>query len=220
MQPISIVRRAEGAARAGPSLRWTVDAVAALLALPMNDLAASRAADASRAPRSQRRPAFDAAVDQDRRLSRGLRLLPAGRALSHRRRQPGAARARRRHRRGGRSQGRGRDAILHGRRVARPEGARSRTGAGDGARGQGAGAGNLRDAGHAQGRPGRAAARCRARLLQPQPRLPRRSSTARSSPRATTATGSTRSSACARPACGSAAAASSAWANRARSAPA
>ncbi|MFI4953958.1 MAG: radical SAM protein, partial [Burkholderiales bacterium] len=38
MQPISIVRRAEGAARAGPSLRWTVDAVAALLALPMNDL--------------------------------------------------------------------------------------------------------------------------------------------------------------------------------------
>ncbi len=38
MQPISIVRRAEGAARAGPSLRCTVYAVAALLALPMNDL--------------------------------------------------------------------------------------------------------------------------------------------------------------------------------------
>ncbi|MGH8800319.1 MAG: biotin synthase BioB [Casimicrobiaceae bacterium] len=35
---MSIVRRADGATRAGPGPRWTVDAIAALLALPMNDL--------------------------------------------------------------------------------------------------------------------------------------------------------------------------------------
>ena len=67
--------------------------------------AVPRAAGASRASRAQRRAAVDAAVDQDRRLSRGLRLLPAGGALSHGRRQRGAAGARRRGRRGARGEG-------------------------------------------------------------------------------------------------------------------
>ena len=72
----------------------------------------------------------------------------------------------------GRARGEGarRDALLHGRRLARAEGARPRAGARDGARREGARARDLLHARDAQGRPGRGAARRRARLLQPQPR--------------------------------------------------
>ena len=111
---------------------------------------------------------------------------------------------------GGRS-----DALLHGRGVARSEGPRSRAGAGDGARGQGARPRNLRDARHAQGRPGRAAAAT--------PGLDYYNHNLDTSPefygeiistRDVSTIASTRSTACARRACTSAAAASSAWANR------
>ena len=80
----------------------------------------SRPAGAPRASRAQHRAAVDVAVDQDRRLPRGLRLLPAGGALPHRGRggrhcSPStevvaAAEAAKRTRR---------HALLHGRRVAR-----------------------------------------------------------------------------------------------------
>ena len=60
-----------------------------------------------------------------RRLSRGLRLLPAGEAPSRRRRRRGDARRRRGDRGGARRQSAWRHTLLHGRRVARAEGARS-----------------------------------------------------------------------------------------------
>ncbi len=60
--------------------------------------------------------------------------------------------------------------LLHGRRLARAQGARHGKGRGHGARGQGARPGNLRHARHAEGRPGAAPEGRRARLLQPQPR--------------------------------------------------
>ncbi len=69
-----------------------------------------------------------------------------------------------------RRQGRRRFALLHGRGVARTETARPRAGGRNGARGEGAGTGDLRHPGHAEGRPGRATEGSRARLLQPQPR--------------------------------------------------
>ena len=64
---------------------WPTPTVAELFDLPFNDLL-SRPGGAPRASRAQRRAAVHAAVDQDRRLSGGLRLLPAERALRHRRR--------------------------------------------------------------------------------------------------------------------------------------
>ena len=130
----------------------------------------------------------------------------------------GAARCRQRRRcRAGR-EGRRRDALLHGRRVARPEGARPRAGAGHGDGGEGARPRDLLHARHAEGRPGRAAEATRASTTTTTISTRRPSSTATSSRRATTATGSTRWTACATPASPCAAAASSAWANRGGSA--
>ena len=128
----------------------------------------SRTADPSRPFRSERHPAVQPAVDQDRRLSRGLRLLPAIRASRHRPGSRQADAAGRRDRRRARA-GRRRAALLHGRRLAQPQAASPGSGGRDGQRGEGAGHGNLRDAGHAGRGPGRTAQARRAGLLQPQP---------------------------------------------------
>ena len=67
---------------------WTRAEVRALFALPFPELI-FRAQSVHRAQlRSDRGAALHAAVDQDRRLPGGLRLLPAERALRHRRRTP------------------------------------------------------------------------------------------------------------------------------------
>ena len=105
---------------------WSLSEVQALYALPFMDLHAARAAGAPRAPRAQHGADEHAAVDQDRRLPGGLRLLPAERALRHRGRGRGAdaggAGAR-----GGRArQGRRRHALLHGRGLPLAQGARPR----------------------------------------------------------------------------------------------
>ena len=69
---------------AEPRGDWTVEQVEALYALPLNDLLYT----AQWVHRQHFDPntgaGLHAAVDQDRRLPRGLRLLPAGRALPHR----------------------------------------------------------------------------------------------------------------------------------------
>lgn len=71
----------------------------------------SRTADPSRPFRSERHPAVQPAVDQDRRLSRGLRLLPAIRASRHRPGSRQADAAGRRDRRRARRAGRRRAAL-------------------------------------------------------------------------------------------------------------
>ena len=80
--------------------------VRALFALPFPGADVPRAERPPRAFRSDRGADLDAAVDQDRRLPGGLRLLPAERALRHRRQGREADGARRRARRGARGQGR------------------------------------------------------------------------------------------------------------------
>ena len=67
-------------------------------------------------------------------------------------------------------QGRRRQPLLHGRRLAFAQGSRSRSGLRHGGGRQGARAGDLRHARHARRRPGAAAEDRGARLLQPQPR--------------------------------------------------
>ena len=88
--------------------------------------AVPRAGDAPAELRSDRSADLDAALDQDRRLPGGLRLLSAERALRHRRQGREADGPRRGARRGARGQGRGREPLLHGRGLAQPEGPRSR----------------------------------------------------------------------------------------------
>ena len=163
---------------------------------------------------------FDAAVDQDRRLPGGLRLLPAERALRHRRQGREADEPRRRAGRGARRQGRRRQPLLHGRGLARAEGPRPRERLRHGRGREGARARDLRHARHADAGAGAAAEGARPRLLQPQPRhlagvLRRDHHHAHLSgpPRHARRT-------CATPASMSAAAASSAWARARRTAPA
>ena len=91
-------------------------------------------------------------------------------------------------------EGAGRDALLHGRRVARTRRSASSSRCRDGQGGERARPGNLRDARHAEARAGRAAERRRPRLLQPQPRHRARVLRRDHHRRARTRTGSTRSS--------------------------
>ena len=97
--------------------------------------------------RPQRRRRGDAAVDQDRRLPRGLRLLPAVGAVQHRS-QARAADAHRRDRGigGAQRQGRRGHPVLHGRRVALAQRPPGRPGRGGDHRRQRARHGDLRDA--------------------------------------------------------------------------
>ena len=178
-----------------------------------------RADRAPRALRSGRGAALDAALDQDRRLSRGLRLLPAVGALPDRCGRRGSAADRIRRRCRARRQGERRDPLLHGCGVARTEGAGHRSRRGHGAGGERSGAGDLRHAGHAQARAGRDAQGGRARLLQPQSGYRARVLRRDHRHAHLRATGSTRSSRCVRRVSTCAAAASSAWANRAGTAP-
>ncbi len=212
-------RRRPRASRSAAPSRWTVERDRRAVRASVSRAPVSRAGSAPRASCGEHRAALDADLDQDRRLSRGLRLLSAGQALPHGRRGAGPARPRRGPCRRPRGAGPGRHALLHGRGVARTEGARSRAGAGDGARSEGARARDLLHARDAEGRPGRRAQGRRARLLQPQSRhrarvlrrsdhdarLPGPARHARPRPR--------------RPASASAAAASSGWASPRRSAP-
>jgi hypothetical protein len=112
-----------------------------------------------------------AAVDQDRRLPRGLRLLPAERALRDGRRPRGADGPRRR---AGAppapAKAQRRDALLHGRRLSQPEAEPAGEDQGHGARGARARPRDLRHARHAHARAGPRAQGRRPRLLQPQPR--------------------------------------------------
>ena len=176
-----------------------------------------RARRAPPALRPERRAGLDAALDQDRRLPRGLRLLPAEHPLRHRRRARGAAWtqddvvAQRARGAGGR-----RHALLHGRGLAQPEGPRPREGRRDG-RGRGrARPRDLRDARHADAGRRRRGSRTPASTTTTTTSTRRRPTTARSSRRAPTRIASTRSRPCATPASRCAAAASSAWARRPR----
>ena len=168
--------------------------------------------------RCQRSAALDAAVDQDRRLPRGLRLLPAIGALSNRRRR--RRRCCRSRGAGCRPRGEGqrRNALLHGCGMARPEAARPRTRDRNGRAVRGLGMETCATLGMLKDGPGRAAERRRARLLQPQSRH-RAGVLRRDHPHAHPAGSAGHAGAGARRrASTSAAAASSAWANRARSA--
>ncbi len=118
--------------------------------------------------RAERDPVFPAALGEDRRLCRGLRLLQPVGAFRHRAESDQADGAGCGHRPGRPGQGRRRAAVLHGRRLARPEGPRpAQAGSHDRGR-QGAGPGDLRDARHARAAPGRGPARRGPRLLQSQ----------------------------------------------------
>ncbi|WP_227978100.1 biotin synthase BioB [Arenimonas daejeonensis] len=94
---------------------------------------------APRAFRPERGPGLDPAVGENRRLPRGLRLLPAGRALPHRCRSHEADEHRGGAGKGPRRQGRRRLTLLHGRRLAQPEGPRHPEGGRDDPRGEGLG---------------------------------------------------------------------------------
>ena len=65
-----------------PRNDWTRDEVRALFALPFPELMFEAARVHRAAFRSGRGADLDAAVDQDRRLPGGLRLLPAGGAAT------------------------------------------------------------------------------------------------------------------------------------------
>ena len=198
---------------------WTREEVRALFALPLPELI-FRAQSVHRRHFDPRRgPALDAAVDQDRRLPRGLRLLPAKRPLRDRRRGREADGPRRRAGGGARAPKRPAPAAsAWARPGASPRTAISTRSARWCEGVKASGARNLRHARHADRGAGAAAEVGRARLLQPQSRHLAGILRARSSPRAPIATGSTRSNACARRGLSSAAAASSAWAKAARTA--
>ena len=155
------------------------------------------AARAPRAARAEHGADEHAAVDQDRRLPRGLRLLPAERALRHRPRTRAPARRRGSARARHRGARRRRDPLLHGRRLALAEGARHRDRRGDDPRGARARPRVLRDARHADAGAGAAAEVRGPRLLQPQHRHLARVLRRRSSRPAISRTGSTRSRRCA-----------------------
>ena len=127
-------------------------------------------AGASREFRSGRGADLDTAVDQDRRLPGGLRLLPAVGEIRHRRQSRETDGSRCRARRGACGQSRRRVALLHGRGLALAEGSRSRQGLRDGRGREGARDGDLRHARHADRRSGAAAEGLRPRLLQSQSR--------------------------------------------------
>ena len=159
------------------------------------------------------------ALDQDRRLPRGLRLLLA---IGARRDRPQGREADGRRRRARRRAPRPRRRARSASAWARP-GASPRTATCDAlcamVRGrEGDGPRDLHDARHADREPGAGARRRRPRLLQPQSSTPRPNIMARSSPRGPSRSGSTRWSMSATPASRSAAAGSSAWARAARTA--
>ena len=207
----------DGNGRATADVRsdWTLDEVRALHALPFADLMHRAQSIHRRHFDPNAGPGLDAAVDQDRRLPRGLRLLPAEHPLRHRPRARGAdgtgrrsSRARAPHARparrasawarpGASPKDRDLDKVVE--MVERRRSARAR---------------DLRDARHADAGAGEAAQGRRASTTTTTTSTRRRSSTARSSRRAPTRTASTRSPPCATRASMSAAAASSAWANR------
>ncbi len=110
------------------------------------------------------------AVDEDRRLPRGLRVLPAVGAVRHRARAPAADGRRRDRRRRPQRPGPRRDPLLHGSGVARPQGPPGRARGASGRSGRVARHRDVRDVGDADAGPIRGAGRRRARLLQPQPR--------------------------------------------------
>ena len=165
---------------------WSLAEVRALFEQPFNDLL-FQAQSASRVLRPEPRTGLDAAVDQDRRLSRGLQVLPAVRPLQHRPGQGEADGGAEGPRGGGRGQGHRFDPLLHGRCLEAPVGQGHALRPGDGQGREEARPGDLHDPrppdpGADPGAGGR-----RPRLLQPQPWIPRRSSTATSSPPAPTA---------------------------------
>ena len=198
---------------------WTVAEVEALFALPFADLM-FRAQDTHRANHDPNAvQTRDPAVDQDRRLPRGLRVLSAERALRHRPRARDAGAARRSpHTRAGR-EGCRRDPLLHGRGLALTEEARRRSRRRNDPRSARARHGDLRHARHAQHRSGAGTEGRRASTTTTTTSTRARSSTARSSPRAPTRIVSTHWPRCARPDSMSAVAASSAWAKRCAIAP-
>ena len=118
-------------------------------------------------------------------------------------------------------EGKRRDALLHGRGLARARRTATSTQIlRDGRGREGAGPRDLRHARHAQAPARPSGCATRGSTTTTTTSTPRPSSTARSSARAPTTTGSTRSSTCAAPGSTCAAAASSAWASRAATAPA
>ncbi len=121
-----------------------------------------------RPPRPVENPDQHPALDQDRRLPRGLRLLPPIRRLRSRRPRRQTHGCRRRPRRSPRRQTRRRHPLLHGRRLALPQRPRSGRRLHHGGRRPRPGPGKLRHPGHAHRPASRAAERRRPGLLQPQ----------------------------------------------------
>ena len=175
-----------------PRHDWTLAEAEQLFALPFTTCSPG-AAHASGLPRPGHRADEHAAVDQDRRLPRGLRLLSAERALRHRRgsRRPDAARCRCWSARARRAPPAPR-VFAWARPTARPKRRNSSKIATMVREVQRAGARDLRDARHAQRRAGAATQGCGPRLLQPQSRYLRGVLRARSSPPAPTRIGSIR----------------------------
>src|SRR5690606_23853879 len=128
--------------------RWSVVLTAA------QRIESSRGRSASRGFRPPGDPVVDPAVDQDGRLPGRLRLLSAGRTLRHGCGKPETAVCRGSAGRGIRGESEGRDALLHGRGLARTEAERPRAGTGNGPRGEIARPGNLRHARLVARRPG------------------------------------------------------------------
>ena len=176
---------------------WTLDEVRALLALPFNDLLFHAQRVHRRRLRPEPGPGQHPAVDQDRRMPGGLRLLPAERALRDhcRARRPDGPRRRRRC--GPRGAAGRRDPFLHGRRVPQSEAEAARAHQGDGPRSAGARPRDLRDARHADAGAGASNSRTRASITTTTTSTRPRRSTARSSRPARTRTGWTRSRPCA-----------------------
>ena len=140
-----------------------------LVPAPVCRSAVPRAAGAPRAFRPECGATIHPAVDQDRRMLRGLRLLPAIGLPFNRCGEPQDAGTGCGTGRGARRQTERGEPFLHGRRMARTQRPGYGKRGGNGQGGARPGHGDLRHAGHAERQTDRTIARCRSGLLQPQP---------------------------------------------------
>ena len=134
--PLAVETAAFASADVSGTVRhdWTREQVRALFELPFPELIFRAQSIHRRHFDPSRGADFDAALDQDRRLSGGLCLLSPERALRHRRQGGKADGGGCRAGRGAGGEERRRQPLLHGGGLARAEGSRSRQGVRDGRR--------------------------------------------------------------------------------------
>ena len=128
VEVLSVLRPSAAAAKYTVRHDWTRAEIRDLFALPFPGPDLSGAVGAPRKFRPVRGAGLDAAFDQDRRLSGGLRLLSAEREIRHRRQGREADEPRQGAGRGAGGEGCRREPLLHGRGLARAEGPRPRQG--------------------------------------------------------------------------------------------